>query len=169
MADYGHELTFGTFITPTNIDPEQPVRLARLTESAGLDLVTFQDHPYQATFLDTWTLLSWVAATTERVTTVVTVPFVALPPKPGRNVLQLPPVPVAVARASGEVVTVCTRLHTLLVEDPIANEVDPKVRPNPEPRPQREDWALARQATIRTGPARSQTSDWVCPSKWNAP
>jgi len=68
MADYGHELTFGTFITPTNIDPEQPVRLARLTESAGLDLVTFQDHPYQATFLDTWTLLSWVAATTERVT-----------------------------------------------------------------------------------------------------
>ena len=58
MADYGHELTFGTFITPTNIDPRAAGRLARLTESAGLDLVTFQDHPYQPRFLDTWTLLS---------------------------------------------------------------------------------------------------------------
>ena len=32
--------------------------LARLTEQVGLDLVTVQDHPYQARFLDTWTLLS---------------------------------------------------------------------------------------------------------------
>jgi FAD/FMN-containing dehydrogenase len=68
MADYGHHLTFGTFITPTNRDPQRPVRLAQLTESAGLDLATFQDHPYQAAFLDTWTLLSWVAASTERIT-----------------------------------------------------------------------------------------------------
>jgi alkanesulfonate monooxygenase SsuD/methylene tetrahydromethanopterin reductase-like flavin-dependent oxidoreductase (luciferase family) len=33
----------------------------------GLDLVTFQDHPYQPAFLDTWTLRSYVAAKTERV------------------------------------------------------------------------------------------------------
>ena len=38
--------------------------LAELTEAAGLDLVTFQDHPYNAEFLDTWTLLTWVAART---------------------------------------------------------------------------------------------------------
>ena len=31
---------------------------------SGLDLVTFQDHPYQPRFLDTWTLLSVVAAKT---------------------------------------------------------------------------------------------------------
>jgi hypothetical protein len=31
-----------------------------LSERAGLDLVTFQDHPYQPPFLDTWTLLSYV-------------------------------------------------------------------------------------------------------------
>jgi alkanesulfonate monooxygenase SsuD/methylene tetrahydromethanopterin reductase-like flavin-dependent oxidoreductase (luciferase family) len=43
------------------------VALAKLTERVGLDLVTFQDHPYQSAFLDTWTLLSWVAAQTERV------------------------------------------------------------------------------------------------------
>ena len=67
MADYGHDLRFGTFITPQNQRPQEVVALAQLTERAGLDLVTFQDHPYQPAFLDTWTLLSWVAAQTERV------------------------------------------------------------------------------------------------------
>src|SRR5918992_4234873 len=67
MTDYGHELQFGTFITPQNRRPDDVVALAKLTEQAGLDLVTFQDHPYQPAFLDTWTLLSWVAAQTERV------------------------------------------------------------------------------------------------------
>ena len=67
MTDYGHELLFGTFITPTNSDPQTPVRLAQLSERLGLDLVTFQDHPYQPSFLDTWTLMSWVAAQTERI------------------------------------------------------------------------------------------------------
>ncbi|UCN15197.1 LLM class flavin-dependent oxidoreductase [Cellulomonas iranensis] len=67
MTDYGHELRFGTFLTPQNADPQTPVALAVLTEEVGLDLVTFQDHPYQPSFLDTWTLLSWVAARTERV------------------------------------------------------------------------------------------------------
>ena len=65
MPDYGHDLEFGTFITPQNQRPEDVVALAQLTERAGLDLATFQDHPYQAAFLDTWTLLSWVAAQTD--------------------------------------------------------------------------------------------------------
>ena len=67
MADYGHELVFGTFLTPRNGEPQAPVALARLSERAGLDLVTFQDHPYQPAFLDAWTLLSYVAASTERI------------------------------------------------------------------------------------------------------
>jgi alkanesulfonate monooxygenase SsuD/methylene tetrahydromethanopterin reductase-like flavin-dependent oxidoreductase (luciferase family) len=67
MADYGHPLRFGTFITPLNNDPEGVVGLAQTTEAAGLDLVTFQDHPYQPRFFDSWTLLSYVAARTERV------------------------------------------------------------------------------------------------------
>jgi alkanesulfonate monooxygenase SsuD/methylene tetrahydromethanopterin reductase-like flavin-dependent oxidoreductase (luciferase family) len=41
--------------------------LAQLSERLGFDFVTFQDHPYQSSFLDTWTLLSWVAARTERI------------------------------------------------------------------------------------------------------
>ncbi|RCV56377.1 LLM class flavin-dependent oxidoreductase, partial [Marinitenerispora sediminis] len=67
MADYGHDLRFGSFLTPQHSSPETVVDLALLSERAGLDLVTFQDHPYQNAFLDTWTLLSWVAARTERV------------------------------------------------------------------------------------------------------
>ncbi|KOX08113.1 5,10-methylene tetrahydromethanopterin reductase [Micromonospora sp. NRRL B-16802] len=67
MSDYGHDLIFGTFTTPGSDDPERTVGLAVLAEQVGLDLVTFQDHPYQPKFLDTWTLLSYVAARTSRV------------------------------------------------------------------------------------------------------
>jgi alkanesulfonate monooxygenase SsuD/methylene tetrahydromethanopterin reductase-like flavin-dependent oxidoreductase (luciferase family) len=65
--DYGHDLQFGTFITPTSRDPQLAVELAVATEEAGLDLVTYQDHPYQPAFLDTSTLLAFVAARTSRV------------------------------------------------------------------------------------------------------
>ncbi|MEU4830880.1 LLM class flavin-dependent oxidoreductase [Streptosporangium sp. NPDC023615] len=67
MADHGHELLFGTFLTPVAARADRVVALAQLTEQAGLDLVTVQDHPYQARFLDTWTLLSVVAARTSTV------------------------------------------------------------------------------------------------------
>lgn len=65
--DYGQPIQFGTFITPTAADPGAVVDAAVLSEQLGFDVVTFQDHPYQPSFLDTWTLLSWVAARTERV------------------------------------------------------------------------------------------------------
>ncbi|MEU1643032.1 LLM class flavin-dependent oxidoreductase [Micromonospora zamorensis] len=88
MSDYGHEILFGTFLTPSAQDPDHVVALAELTEAAGLDLTTFQDHPYNAEFLDTWTLLSWVAARTERL-------------RISGNVLSLPLRPPAVlARAA---------------------------------------------------------------------
>ncbi|MGY1844613.1 LLM class flavin-dependent oxidoreductase [Modestobacter sp. SYSU DS0875] len=64
MSDHGHPLSFGAFLTPANADPDRTVALAVLAEQVGLDLVTFQDHPYQPGFLDTWTLLSYVAART---------------------------------------------------------------------------------------------------------
>jgi alkanesulfonate monooxygenase SsuD/methylene tetrahydromethanopterin reductase-like flavin-dependent oxidoreductase (luciferase family) len=67
VPDYGHDLFFGTFLTPRAADPEVVVALAQLTERAGLDLVSVQDHPYQPAFLDAWTLLSYLAAATERV------------------------------------------------------------------------------------------------------
>jgi len=67
MPDYGLPLQFGTFITPTNQKPDAPVALAKLSEQLGFDLVTFQDHPYQPGFLDTWTLMTWVAAQTSTI------------------------------------------------------------------------------------------------------
>lgn len=67
MNDYGHELLFGSFLTPSAQDPHQVIRLAQRAERAGLDLVTCQDHPYLPAQLDTWTLLSYLAAATSRV------------------------------------------------------------------------------------------------------
>ena len=67
MADYGHDLQFGVFITPDAARARGVVELARLADVEGLDLVTFQDHPYQRRFLDSWTLLSHVAAQTANV------------------------------------------------------------------------------------------------------
>jgi hypothetical protein len=67
MADYGHDLQFGVFITPDAAQAGAVLALAELADAVGLDLVTFQDHPYQGRFLDTWTLLSVVAARTTHV------------------------------------------------------------------------------------------------------
>lgn len=67
MTDYGHELLFGTFISPAVQPVMHAVDLAIVADRAGLDLATFQDHPYLPTFHDTWTLLSYVASRTERI------------------------------------------------------------------------------------------------------
>ncbi|TDC63238.1 LLM class flavin-dependent oxidoreductase [Actinomadura sp. GC306] len=64
---YGHDLLFGTFVTPTNHPVHQAVEQAVVADRAGLDLVTFQDHPYVPRFHDTSTLLAYAAARTERV------------------------------------------------------------------------------------------------------
>lgn len=67
MPDYGHDLLFGCFIPPTAEQADRVVDLAGLADRSGLDLVSVQDHPYQPAFLDTWTLLSVIAARTSRV------------------------------------------------------------------------------------------------------
>lgn len=64
---YGHRLELGTFVTPSARAPQAPVALGVLSEELGFDLVTYQDHPYQPAFLDTWTLMSWVAARTSTI------------------------------------------------------------------------------------------------------
>lgn len=80
--DYGHELEFGTFITPANNPPQAAVARAQLSEQLGFDLVTFQDHPYQPGFLDTWTLLTWVAAQTSTIKLAGNVLNVPMRPAP---------------------------------------------------------------------------------------
>jgi len=79
-------------------------------------------------------------------TTHLELPVVLLPPNPGRNGMVLPPLPVAVARANGEIATVCTHAHAILVEDPTANTPDAMPKENPPGMPQREEWTALKRA-----------------------
>jgi hypothetical protein len=88
------------------------------------------------------------AASGDRVTSLLEFPLVPLPDKAGRQTLTLPPVPVAVARASGEIATLCTKPHTITVEDPTASTPQAKPRANPPPRVQREEWTSLKRALM---------------------
>jgi hypothetical protein len=84
----------------------------------------------------------------ERATTRLELSLVLLPKKPGRNVVTIPPLPLSIARASGEVLVLCTSPHEITIEDPIANVSNPMPKANPPPRPQREEWTLLKQAAL---------------------
>ncbi|GAA4985301.1 LLM class flavin-dependent oxidoreductase [Actinopolymorpha pittospori] len=64
MPDYGRELSFGYFLVPNAADPL--LTTAREVEDLGFDYLGVQDHPYQRRYVDTWTLLSMIAAQTTR-------------------------------------------------------------------------------------------------------
>jgi alkanesulfonate monooxygenase SsuD/methylene tetrahydromethanopterin reductase-like flavin-dependent oxidoreductase (luciferase family) len=80
VTDYGHDLQFGLFLSPEVTTVDQTLELALLADVTGLDLVTVQDHPYQARHLDAWTLLSVIAARTTAVRVAANV--VNLPLRP---------------------------------------------------------------------------------------
>ena len=84
----------------------------------------------------------------DRATTRVLISVVPLPPKPGRHEMILPPLPIAMSRASGEVVTVCTAPHAVTIEDPIANAPNASPKGNPLPRRQREVWTAAKNVAF---------------------
>jgi alkanesulfonate monooxygenase SsuD/methylene tetrahydromethanopterin reductase-like flavin-dependent oxidoreductase (luciferase family) len=65
MPDYGRDIRFGYFLVPYAADPL--LAKAQEVERRGLDYVAVQDHPYQRRYVDTWTLLSMIAAVTSRV------------------------------------------------------------------------------------------------------
>lgn len=67
MPDYGHDLLFGVFVPPLAQQADAVLGLARRADEAGLDMVSVQDHPYNPQFLDSWTLLTTIAAATSRV------------------------------------------------------------------------------------------------------
>src|SRR4051812_14783100 len=70
----------GVFVVPDAEDPRRTLDQIVAADESGLDLVGVQDHPYQRRFLDTWTLLAYVAARTERIRLVPDV--VNLPLRP---------------------------------------------------------------------------------------
>jgi alkanesulfonate monooxygenase SsuD/methylene tetrahydromethanopterin reductase-like flavin-dependent oxidoreductase (luciferase family) len=56
----------GAFVVPA-AEPDAVLEQVLAAERGGLELVGIQDHPYQRRFLDTFELLAWLAARTERV------------------------------------------------------------------------------------------------------
>jgi alkanesulfonate monooxygenase SsuD/methylene tetrahydromethanopterin reductase-like flavin-dependent oxidoreductase (luciferase family) len=67
MTQPGRGLEFGFFPAPYAAAHEDLLRQVQLAEDLGYDLIGIQDHPYQRRFLDTFTLLPWLAARTERI------------------------------------------------------------------------------------------------------
>lgn len=67
MADYGRPLEFGYFPVPDASSYHRIIETVQQAERLGLELVGVQDHPYQPRFLDTWTLLTAIAAQTSRI------------------------------------------------------------------------------------------------------
>jgi hypothetical protein len=84
----------------------------------------------------------------ERAKTTLDVSFVPLPNKPGRSLVVVPPFPISIARASGDVIVVCTKRHEVAIEDPIANVPNPVPKPNPPPLVQREIWSTLKNAVM---------------------
>jgi alkanesulfonate monooxygenase SsuD/methylene tetrahydromethanopterin reductase-like flavin-dependent oxidoreductase (luciferase family) len=58
---------FGIFPTPNAAEADVLLERVIAAEQAGLDLVGIQDHPYQRRFLDTWSLIPFLAARTSRI------------------------------------------------------------------------------------------------------
>lgn len=58
---------FGLFLIPDAEDAAITVARAVEAERLGLDLIGIQDHPYQRRFLDTFSLLGFIAARTSRI------------------------------------------------------------------------------------------------------
>ncbi|MCW4354415.1 LLM class flavin-dependent oxidoreductase [Hoyosella sp. YIM 151337] len=61
------DVQFGYFLAPDADDPRALLSTAKLLDELGFDLIGIQDHPYQRRFLDTWTLISYLAAHTQRI------------------------------------------------------------------------------------------------------
>lgn len=95
MPDYGNEIRFGYFLVPDASAAEGILETAATLDRVGFDVVGIQDHPYQRRFLDTWTLLSAVAARTEHLTVFPDVASLPL----------RPPAMLAKAAASLDVLT----------------------------------------------------------------
>lgn len=65
MVNEQRKIKFGYFLIPNADSPL--LSIAQESERLGLDYIAVQDHPYQQRYVDTWTLLSMIAAKTSRI------------------------------------------------------------------------------------------------------
>ena len=61
------EPLFGISITPYSNNTDAIFKLAELADESRLDIIGIQDHPYNGSFFDTWTLISALASSTRRI------------------------------------------------------------------------------------------------------
>ena len=125
----------GEVVLPRGVELQRESDTAKALKAAGFALPD-QDggSPAQLSSID-------LDAKSGRRQTTLDVPMLILPDGPGRHLLSLPPLPISIARANGDVVTLCTKPHTVFVEDPTASTPDARPKPNPpafpRPRPPR--------------------------------
>jgi hypothetical protein len=127
----------GESVLPRGLELQSESDAARALKSAGFALPD-QDGGGAARLTSADATAD--AKNTGRRQTTLDLPLVALPSGPGRHTLVLPSLPVAIARANSDVVTLCTKEHTIVVEDPTSSTPDAQPRPNPPARVQREEW-----------------------------
>jgi alkanesulfonate monooxygenase SsuD/methylene tetrahydromethanopterin reductase-like flavin-dependent oxidoreductase (luciferase family) len=80
MTDYGHDVSFGVSIDPSTQGLDDAFARARQADELGLDLLAVQDHAYQPTHVDTWTLLTYLSAATRRISVMPDVADLQLRP-----------------------------------------------------------------------------------------
>jgi alkanesulfonate monooxygenase SsuD/methylene tetrahydromethanopterin reductase-like flavin-dependent oxidoreductase (luciferase family) len=67
VTDYGHPITFGLSLYPSLDGLGETRQLAQAADAGGLDYLAIQDHAYNPEFLDVWTLITYLAAETDRI------------------------------------------------------------------------------------------------------
>lgn len=132
----------GESVLPRGLEMQSESDAARALKSAGFAL------PDQAGAGAARLSTADADAKSGRRQTTLDLPLVALPSGPGRHTLTLPPLPVAIARASSDVVTLCTKEHTIVVEDPTASTPNAQPHPNPPARAQREEWVAMERGLV---------------------
>jgi hypothetical protein len=133
----------GETVLPRGLELQSESDAARALKSAGFALPD-QDGGGAARLTSADVVPD--AKGTGRRQTTLDLPLVALPSGPGRHTLVLPALPVSIARASSDVVTLCTKEHSIVIEDPTSSTPDAQPRPNPPARVQREEWESLERA-----------------------
>lgn len=67
LSSSQREPVFGLSITPGNNNVDRAFTLAKTAEDLGLDIIGVQDHPYNGSLVETWTLISALAGSTEKI------------------------------------------------------------------------------------------------------
>jgi alkanesulfonate monooxygenase SsuD/methylene tetrahydromethanopterin reductase-like flavin-dependent oxidoreductase (luciferase family) len=69
---------FGINITPSVDTADNAFKITKLSHHLGIDIISVQDHPYNGSFFDTWTLISVLAMSMRRIHFVTNVADVPL-------------------------------------------------------------------------------------------